>query len=144
MSWLGQDKAMAIYEQLLLFQPLMIRNHPLQQELLTTVVCNLSVFLQCSGQVHSCSQLLDVPPLSPPFSTLAHQTALHHSSSLASMWSHLTNTLHNHHGYLSESDPVVQGQFGTLYQWPSILQQVASSLLVHPRGLFPLLETIVK
>ena len=50
-----------------------------------TVVCYLSVFLQCSGQVHSCSQLQNVPPLSPPFSTLAHQRALHHSFSTASV-----------------------------------------------------------
>ena len=136
--WLGQDNP-----RLFMNSYTSASTHN-DRESFGTVVYYLSVFLQCSGQVHSCSQLQNVPPLSPPFSMSAHQTVRHRSSSLASMWSHPTNTLHYHRGYLLKSDPNVQSQSGTLYQWPSILQQVASSLLVHPRGLSPLLEIIVK
>ena len=132
--WLGQDNPMAIF-----MNSYFASTHN-DRESFGTVVCYLSVFLQCSGQVHSCSQLQNVPPLSPPFSTLAHQTSLYYSSSLASMWSHRTNTLHYHHGYLLESDPNVQSQSGTLYQWPSICQQPTSSLPVCQRDPLLLLE----
>ena len=107
------------------------------RESFTTVVCYLSVFLQCSGQVHSCSQLQNVPPLSPPFSMLAHQTALYHSFSTASASALQTYSPWDYdHQFALE----FQDWAGVLHQWPSICQQLASTLPVCQRDHFLLLE----
>ena len=96
----------------------------------TTVVCYLGGFPQCSGQVHSCSQLQNVPPLSPLFSTLAHQTTLHCSFSAASV-----SALQTCSPWDCDCQFALDFQVLTevLHQWPSICQQLASTLPVHQR-----------
>ena len=133
--WLGQDNPMAIF-----MNSYFASTHN-DRESFGTVVCYLSVFLQCSGQVHSCSQLQNVPPLSPPFSMWAHQTSLHHSFSTASVSALQTCSPWDcDHQFALDFQVWAE----VLHQSPSICQQLASTLPIHQRDHFLLLEDNVK